>query len=427
MDGNVHIYKARLVAKGYTQTYMVDYEETFLPVADIRAIRILISITAFYDYEIWQMDVKTTFLNGYLDEDIYMVQPEEVFETFKVFKNEVENELGKTLRPKYDQFLMVANTLAKGLSYLKANGVCNTVSCNLVPTKKVDKTPSDCDGYPKEMMGYYLYFPPENKIVVARSERTRRATNRLCLNVEVEEHSLRDLREPANYKAIVLDPESKKWVDAMNAKMQSMIDNMVWVLVDLPLNCKTVGSKWIFKKKTNMDGNVHIYKARLVAKGYTQTYIVDYEETFSPVADIRAIRILISIAAFYDYEIWQMDVKTAFLNGYLDEDIYMNCQLKKSKSRVGWKNISLVKTFIEACIHAIALDGREGVSLKVLSRKKVAKAIKDNHNFEVDQKQMRNHFDYMKIMYGAWLSHKNRTGNIYDDSTNTFNLTEECK
>ncbi|GJV79574.1 retrotransposon protein, putative, ty1-copia subclass [Tanacetum coccineum] len=76
MDGNVHIYKARLVAKGYTQTYMVDYEEMFSPVADIRAIRILMSIAAFYDYKIWQMDVKIVFLNGYLDENIYMVQPE---------------------------------------------------------------------------------------------------------------------------------------------------------------------------------------------------------------------------------------------------------------------------------------------------------------------------------------------------------------
>ncbi|GKF59865.1 retrotransposon protein, putative, ty1-copia subclass, partial [Tanacetum coccineum] len=72
-----------------------------------------------------------------------------------------------------------------------------------------------------------------------------------------------------------------------------------------------------------MDDIVHTYKARLIAKGFTQTYGVDYEETLSPVADIRAIRILIAIAAFYGYEIWQMNVKTAFLNGYLDEDIYM--------------------------------------------------------------------------------------------------------
>ncbi|GJV99321.1 retrotransposon protein, putative, ty1-copia subclass [Tanacetum coccineum] len=101
------------------------------------------------------------------------------------------------------------------------------------------------------------------------------------------------------------------------------MDNMVWVLVDLPPGCKTVGSKWLLKKKTDMDGIVHVYKAHLVAKGYTKLYGVDYEETFLPVADIRAIRILISITAYYDYEIWQMDVKTTFLNGYLDEDIYM--------------------------------------------------------------------------------------------------------
>nr|GFD41945.1 retrotransposon protein, putative, Ty1-copia subclass [Tanacetum cinerariifolium] len=92
---------------------------------------------------------------------------------------------------------------------------------------------------------------------------------------------------------------------------------------DLPPGAKVVKSKWIYKKKTDMDGMVYIYKARLVAKGFTQTYGVDYEETFSPVADIRAIRILIAIAAYYDYEIWKMNVKTAFLNGFLDEEFYM--------------------------------------------------------------------------------------------------------
>ncbi|GJY80205.1 retrotransposon protein, putative, ty1-copia subclass [Tanacetum coccineum] len=110
---------------------------------------------------------------------------------------------------------------------------------------------------------------------------------------------------------------------ATTAKRWVIKDNQFWCLVDLLPNCKTVGSKWLFKKKTDMDGNVYTYKARLVAKGFTQTYRVDYEETFSPVADIRAIRILIAIAAFYYYEIWQIYVKTAFLNCYLDEDIYM--------------------------------------------------------------------------------------------------------
>ncbi|GJW72522.1 retrotransposon protein, putative, ty1-copia subclass [Tanacetum coccineum] len=71
-----------------------------------------------------------------------------------------------------------------------------------------------------------------------------------------------------------------------------------------------------------MDGGVHTYKARLVAKGFTQTYGVDYGETFSPVANVRAIGILIAIATFYDYEIWQMDVKTAILNGHLSEEAF---------------------------------------------------------------------------------------------------------
>ncbi|GJX16720.1 retrotransposon protein, putative, ty1-copia subclass [Tanacetum coccineum] len=87
-------------------------------------------------------------------------------------------------------------------------------------------------GYPKETISYYFYFSPENKIVVARSEEQIEAPNRLCLNVEVEEHSLGDLNEPTSYKAAMLDSESNKWIDAMNAEIQSMMDNMVWVSGD---------------------------------------------------------------------------------------------------------------------------------------------------------------------------------------------------
>nr|GFA67862.1 retrovirus-related Pol polyprotein from transposon TNT 1-94 [Tanacetum cinerariifolium] len=185
---------------------------------------------------------------------------------------------------------------------------------NMVPTKKVDKTP------------YELWFGKVlnlSYLKVCGCEALAKRDTPENSYGEVEEHILGDLNEPANYKAAMLDPESNKWLEAMNAKMQSMKDNQVWRLVDLPPNDKTIRSKWLFKKKTDMDGNVHTYKARLVAKEFTQAYGVDYEEKFSPIADIKAIRILIAITAFCDYQIWQIDVKNAFLNGYLDEDIYM--------------------------------------------------------------------------------------------------------
>src|SRR6266511_2065496 len=92
---------------------------------------------------------------------------------------------------------------------------------------------------------------------------------------------------------------------------------------DLPDDRRAIENKWIFKKKTDADGNVIIYKARLVAKGFRQVQGIDYDETFSPAVMLKSVRIMLEIAAFYDYEICQMDVKTAFLNVYHNEDLYM--------------------------------------------------------------------------------------------------------
>ena len=77
------------------------------------------------------------------------------------------------------------------------------------------------------------------------------------------------------------------------------------------------------QEEINADGNVTVYKARLVAKGFRQVQGVDCDETFSPVAMLKSVQIMLAIAAFYDYEIWQMDVKTALLNGFLKEELYM--------------------------------------------------------------------------------------------------------
>ena len=118
-------------------------------------------------------------------------------------------------------------------------------------------------------------------------------------------------------------PDSEKWQDAMKSKIESMKENQVWNLIDPPDGVKTLECKWIYKKKNDMDGNIHIHKAWLVAKGFRQVQGVDYDDTFSLIAMLKSVRIILSIAAYFDYEIWQMDVKTSFLNGNMTEDVYM--------------------------------------------------------------------------------------------------------
>jgi hypothetical protein len=93
--------------------------------------------------------------------------------------------------------------------------------------------------------------------------------------------------------------------------------------LDPPDDVRPIDYKWIYKNKKDMDANVHIYKARLIAKGFRQVQGVDYDETFSPVAMLKSIRIILAINTYFDFEIWQMDVKIAFLNGTQDEDMYM--------------------------------------------------------------------------------------------------------
>ncbi|GJR53548.1 zinc finger, CCHC-type containing protein [Tanacetum coccineum] len=297
----------------------------------------------------------------------------EVFEIFKMFQKEVENQLGKTIKLlRFDRgvserrnqtlldmvcSMMIQITLPKSFWDYALEYVAHIL--NMVPTKKVDKTPYKIwhgqapklsylkvwgsealvkhdtltkpdkleprsfkcifIGYLKETMGYSFYNPSENKVFVAQNAEffesnliDQEASESLeDLEIIQEEYTNPSLDTSLNHEEDDQDidePQSeinpirrssrtkrapRSNLAAMNVKMQSMKDNDVWELVELPPNAKTVGHKWLFKKKTDMEGAVYTFKSHLVAKGFTQTYGVDYEETFSPVADIRAIRILI--------------------------------------------------------------------------------------------------------------------------------------
>nr|GFA05874.1 hypothetical protein [Tanacetum cinerariifolium] len=195
---------------------------------------------------------------------------------------------------------------------------------DIVPIRRSTRTRHASDRYPKETMGYSSYYPPKNKVLVARNTEflensliNQKASGSLeDLEIIQEEDTHPSIDTSLNHEEDDLEidePRSDIVPIRRSTRTRHASDRMCLYidaeehelgdLVELPPNGKTIGSKWLFKKKTDMDGNVHIYKARLVVKDYTQTPRIDYEETFSPVVDIRAIRILIAIAAYYDYEI----------------------------------------------------------------------------------------------------------------------------
>jgi hypothetical protein len=128
------------------------------------------------------------------------------------------------------------------------------------------------------------------------------------------------------------------WKRAMDEEMASLDNNEAWDLVELSTRRKPIGNKWVFKKKLNTKGKVEKYKDRLVAKGYSQVEGIDFGEMFSLFAKLTYIRFFLYVAATFDFEVEQMDVKTTFLHGDLDEEIYMKqpegCVVKGNKELV---------------------------------------------------------------------------------------------
>nr|GEZ02181.1 hypothetical protein [Tanacetum cinerariifolium] len=235
--------KARLVAQGLTQEEGYDYEEVFAPVARIEAIRLFLAYASFMGFIVYQMDVKSAFLYGTIDEEVYVMQPPGC----QISK--YSHRQGESLEKRQNWHQVTPK------------------ECHLYVVKRIFRY---LKGHPK--LG--IWYPKDSPFdLVAYSD--------------------------SDYDGATQDKKSTTggWV-------------------------RPIGTKWVLKKKKDERGIVIRNKARLVAQGHTQEEGIDYEEVFAPVARIEAIRLFLAYASFMGFIVYQMDVKSAFLYGTIDEEVY---------------------------------------------------------------------------------------------------------
>ena len=164
------------------------------------------------------------------------------------------------------------------------------------------------------------------EISLRRSQRVRRSSihDDYLVYLQEPEYDLNNVDNPTTFEEAIYSSHGDDWLNVMHDELASMAHNDVWDLVDLPLGCKPLGCKWVFKTKCSPDGKVERYKAKLVAKGYSQRDDIDYKETFSLIPTKDVFCVVMALVAHFDLELHQMDVKITFLNGDLFEEVYID-------------------------------------------------------------------------------------------------------
>ncbi|GAA0169340.1 transmembrane signal receptor [Lithospermum erythrorhizon] len=201
-------------------------------------------------------------------------------------------------------------------------------------------------GYSSTSKAYRVFQPDTRKILISRdvsfmgndkwscNTTENQSTPELNQNELVDDLPVRGPRSVVDIyqrcSVVVLEPgdyfeaeKDHKWSAAMQEELFMIEKNQTWKLIERPQNQNVIGDKWVFRTKKNPDGSINKFKATLVVKGYAKNFGVDFSDTFAPVARLDTIRMLLAIAAQKKWKIYQLDVKSAFLNGILEEDIYV--------------------------------------------------------------------------------------------------------
>jgi hypothetical protein len=155
------------------------------------------------------------------------------------------------------------------------------------------------------------------------SPRILRDRSTLKIPEKYQANLLQAVMEPRTYAEAIACEQKHEWEAAIKDELKSLIDNKTWDIVPRPPHSKVLDGRWVFKVKRNSDGSLDRFKARLVIRGYRQQYGIDYNDTFASVCRYESVRLLLALAAACNLSIKQFDVKTAFLNGILEEEIFM--------------------------------------------------------------------------------------------------------
>ncbi|KAL4388598.1 hypothetical protein GQ457_09G027370 [Hibiscus cannabinus] len=287
----------------------------------------------------------------------FLKQKSEVFDVFQRFKANSENQSGKKIKTlRFDngseytsrqfasylkklgihhQLTVVYTPQQNGVSERKNRTVLNMARC-LLFEKKIPKGFGQRLSTPLNLKFDEDSIWDWNKSVIEHSKQivnvsSSQEQDETTFEVDIDSDEEIGVRGTRTWDGIInrcnvaiLEPTSYQeaakfveWKEAMHEEIRMISKNDTWKLVDKPKNKKVIGVKWVYRVKLNSDGSINKHKARLVVKGYSQEFGVDFTETFAPVARFDTIRLLIALAAHKSWEIYQLEVKSAFLNGYL--------------------------------------------------------------------------------------------------------------
>ncbi|GJT49285.1 putative ribonuclease H-like domain-containing protein, partial [Tanacetum coccineum] len=297
----------------------IDYDEVFAPVARIEAIRLFLAFASFMGFIVYQMDVKSAFLYGTIDEEVYVsqppgfVDPDHPTKVYKVVKalyglHQAPRAWYATLSTFLEKHGYKRGTIDKTLFIRRNKKDIMLVQVYVDDIIFGSTNKSWCDEFEALMQSRF------------QMSSMGELTFFLGLQVKQNKGGIFISQDKKVSEAL----EDGSWVEAMQEELLQFKLQQVWVLVDLPNGAKVIGTKWVYRNKKDERGVVVRNKARLVAQGHRQEEGINYDEVFAPVARIEDIRLFLAFASFMGFIVYQMDVKRSFLYGTIDEEVYVS-------------------------------------------------------------------------------------------------------